>query len=156
MSNDQNFDDIKVKPTALDIGIETLTILVCAATWGFLIFRHVCPESFSDVFRSPRINDFFLYAISTFVCFFIFTKNKPLSKSIKITKENAERQYRLTARHNHWARFILMILFSWQMFNMNLIQTDATEAWFGTAILGTISILLATTLYYYIRARMLR
>jgi len=159
MSNNQTFDDIKVQPTALDICIEAMTILVCAATWGFLIFGFVFYEIFPGVFRSPSIFNFLIYAVMNYFIFSNFTKalpNQPLSKSIKITKENAERQYRLNVRHNRWMRLSFTALISWSMIGVNLIRTDAMDDWHGTVGWGIIIVMCVIALYYYVRARMLK
>ena len=170
MSNDQNFDDIKIKPNALDICIEAFTILVCAATWGFLIFQFVFQEILAGVFRLPPILSYVFhvltyvfYAVMNYCVFAVFTKKRYLKKSlcklIKITKENAERQYRLHTRINRLTRLCFMVFFSCLVIDMNwLITTDMTHAWFNPIVYYVIcGILYATIfLYYYIQAWKLR
>ena len=159
MSDDQNFEDIEVKPTALDICINALTVLVCAATWGLLIFSFVFHEIFPDVFRSPGIFAFFAYAAVNYLVFSWLTKalpNHPFSESIKITKENAECQYRLNARHNRWMRLSFTALISWSMIGTNLIRTDTVDDWHATVGWGIIIVMCVIALYYYVRARMLK
>ena len=163
MPDEQNFDEIKVQPTPLDICIEAMTILVCAATWGFLIFQVVVRENFPSVLGVPPI--FFVltcvfYAVMNYCVFVVVTKthylNKSLCKSIKITKENAERQYRLNTRFNRWMRLCLMVFVSCLMIEMNLMTTDTTYDWYFPVVCCMVIISFMITLYYHVRARMLR
>ena len=158
MSDDQNFDNIEVKPTTLDICINALTVLVCAATWGLLIFSFVFHEIFPGVFRSPGIFAFLFYAAVNYLVFSWLTKalpNHPFSESIKITKENAERQYRLNARSYRWLRLYIIVLLSCTIIKTCLIRTDAMDDWHSIVGWGIIIVMCVTGLYYYIRARML-
>ena len=161
MSSEQNFDDIKVQSTALDFCIEAMTVLVCAATWGFLIFQVVVRKNFPSVFGVPPIFfvlSYVFYAVMNYCVFVVVTKtrylNKPLYKSIKITKENAERQYRLNTRFNRWMRLCLMVFVSCLMIEMNLMTTDTTYDWYFPVVCGTVIISFMITLFYYIRAWM--
>ena len=163
MPDEQNFDDIKVQLTKLDICIEAMTILVCAATWGFLIFQVVVRENFPNVFGIPPIFfvlSYVFYAVMNYCVFAVFTRihylNKPLCKSIKITKENAEHQYRLNARFNCWMRLCLVVFVSCLMIEMNLMTTDTTYDWYFPVGCCMVIISFMITLYYHVRAWMLK
>lgn len=152
--------DIKVKFTVLDFCIEAFAVFVIVATWGFLIFRFICPDAWPDVFKQPDLfGDIFPLALGTWLVFNALAKSHfptNLYKHVKITKENAERQYHLDARSRRWTNVGLACFFSCLIISGNLIRTDATRDWCDTAIASILICMIVIGLYYHIRAKLLK
>ena len=151
--------EIKIKPIRFDVILETVAVLVCAATWGFLIFRFIWPDAYPDVFNPPQKMDLFIYAMTNiFFLVFFMQARSPREMNIKfpkMTEENAERQYRLHARYMRWLALIFVIYFSYSMVIRNLhhlIRFDHSDDMFFIFIIP----LFIIAVYYFIRSWMLR
>ena len=100
MENDtQNADKIYLKPSVFDLVMEVIAGLLLLFLWGIALGPFVFPESYTDRFdQSFAVINAVGWSLLAVVYYRIvrfprFVKNNCFG--FKITKENAERQYRI-------------------------------------------------------------
>ena len=147
---------ISVKPTWFDFVLDGIVILLLLTLWIIALGSFIFPDAYS------RTGDlFFVIVTSIFVMYDIWINHSPRQMArgffVKITKENAERQYRLESRAgNYILIFVLASIIQNQAQNVIPLSNIAAKCdafsrpgWF-------LGITLCLFLWYIIRARMLK
>ena len=101
MENDtKTVDRIYLKPYAFDLVLEVMAGLLLLFLWGIALGKFVFPESYTDRFDQSFTIIIAIGLSLMFVAYYRIARYPNLRRMsfVKITEENAERQYRLDAR----------------------------------------------------------
>jgi len=110
MENDaKTVDRIYLKPNAFDLVLEVVAGLLLLFLWAIALGKFVFPESYTDRFDQSHAI-FTVIGLSLSMVLFYRTTRYPFHAKhigfVTITQENAERQYRISAR---MTKFIVII-----------------------------------------------
>ncbi len=144
---------IKIQFDNIDRIIEILTLLLLLFIWGFMLFEfpklpEIIPIHFNyageaDDFGS-KYNMLFLPIISTILYIAITIINRfphTFNYLVKITEENAERQYKIACKMMRLLKISVVIVFSF--LNISIIisaknQSDSLGLWFLPIVISII------------------
>jgi uncharacterized membrane protein len=143
---------VKIKKEPLDYFLEYSALIVLIATWGFTIFHfNKLPDIIATHFDlSGKPNEFgskytiwLLPIIITFVYILMYNLNRSPYKFnylIKITEQNANKQYKLASRMMRVILFNITIMFAYITFKEidgAYTKSSALEWWFIPLLLGS-------------------
>jgi len=99
-TNTKPVDRIHLKPNAFDLVLEVVAGLLLLFLWAIALGKFVFPETYTDRF-DQGFTILFAFILSLMIGLYYRTTRYPTPRIgffVKITEENAERQYRFDAR----------------------------------------------------------
>ena len=154
---------IKLKLTKLDIVLEMIAVLLFIAMWGFVIIRLFFPSCLSpEIFRLDKWGwlDFVRPVITSWVIAGMLLIScrtyRPKDYFVKITEDNAERQYRLLMRHNRFNTIIFGSMFCLMVVQEHMQYSEINDRAMGTVMVTLLVLLLLIGVYFGIQSWLLR